>query len=152
VLPVPPEVLHRGHLGSAAPGDPAPEGLIGLARELHLSAADRLLDLGSGRGWPGLYLAARTGCAVVLTDLPLEGWPPSALGCCAALSSSPEHREGDVLRVYVEHYNRHRPHRSLGHMAPVPSVPGEPRSGPILHGLRWCDRLGGLIDEHEPAA
>jgi len=44
-----------------------------LARELHLSAADRLLDLGSGRGWPGLYLAARTGCAVVLTDLPLEG-------------------------------------------------------------------------------
>jgi SAM-dependent methyltransferase len=43
-----------------------------LARELHLSAADRLLDVGSGRGWPGLYLAARTGCAVVLTDLPLE--------------------------------------------------------------------------------
>jgi SAM-dependent methyltransferase len=44
-----------------------------LARELHLSAADRLLDVGSGRGWPGLYLAARTGCRVVLTDLPLEG-------------------------------------------------------------------------------
>jgi SAM-dependent methyltransferase len=44
-----------------------------LARGLHLSAADRLLDLGSGRGWPGLYLAARTGCRVVLTDLPLEG-------------------------------------------------------------------------------
>ena len=44
-----------------------------VARELHLSAADRLLDLGSGRGWPGLYLAARTGCRVVLTDLPLEG-------------------------------------------------------------------------------
>jgi SAM-dependent methyltransferase len=44
-----------------------------LARELGLSAADRLLDLGTGRGWPGLYLAARTGCRVVLTDLPLEG-------------------------------------------------------------------------------
>jgi SAM-dependent methyltransferase len=44
-----------------------------LARELHLSAADRLLDVGSGRGWPGLYLAARTGCRIVLTDLPLEG-------------------------------------------------------------------------------
>jgi cyclopropane fatty-acyl-phospholipid synthase-like methyltransferase len=28
-----------------------------LARELHLSAGDRLLDLGTGRSWPGLYLA-----------------------------------------------------------------------------------------------
>jgi cyclopropane fatty-acyl-phospholipid synthase-like methyltransferase len=44
-----------------------------LAHELGLSAGDRLLDLGTGRGWPGLYLAARTGCQVVLTDLPLEG-------------------------------------------------------------------------------
>ena len=44
-----------------------------LARELRLSAGDLLLDLGTGRGWPGLYLAARTGCRVVLTDLPLEG-------------------------------------------------------------------------------
>jgi putative transposase len=57
-----------------------------------------------------------------------------------------------VLRLYVEHYNRHRPHRSLGHMAPVPSVPGEPRSGPILDGLRRRDLLGGLIHEYEPAA
>jgi SAM-dependent methyltransferase len=44
-----------------------------LADGLGLSAGDRLLDLGTGRGWPGLYLAARTGCRVVLTDLPLEG-------------------------------------------------------------------------------
>ena len=44
-----------------------------LASALGLSAGDRLLDLGTGRGWPGLYLAARTGCRVVLTDLPLEG-------------------------------------------------------------------------------
>jgi 2-polyprenyl-3-methyl-5-hydroxy-6-metoxy-1,4-benzoquinol methylase len=44
-----------------------------LARELHLSAGDRLLDLGTGRGWPGLYLAVRTGCRVILADLPLEG-------------------------------------------------------------------------------
>ena len=27
----------------------------------------------TGRGWPGLYLAAKTGCRVVLADLPLEG-------------------------------------------------------------------------------
>jgi cyclopropane fatty-acyl-phospholipid synthase-like methyltransferase len=45
----------------------------GLARGLGLSAADRLLDIGTGRGWPGLYLAASTGCRVVVTDLPLEG-------------------------------------------------------------------------------
>jgi putative transposase len=57
-----------------------------------------------------------------------------------------------VLGVYVEHYNRHRPHRSLGHMAPVPSVLAEPRSGPILGGLRRRDLLGGLIHEYEPAA
>ncbi|GEL20249.1 SAM-dependent methyltransferase [Pseudonocardia asaccharolytica] len=44
-----------------------------LARHLHLRPGRRLLELGSGRGWPGLYLAARTGCAVVLTDLPVDG-------------------------------------------------------------------------------
>jgi SAM-dependent methyltransferase len=44
-----------------------------LARGLGLPAADRLLDVGTGRGRPGLYLAARTGCRVILTDLPLEG-------------------------------------------------------------------------------
>jgi cyclopropane fatty-acyl-phospholipid synthase-like methyltransferase len=41
-----------------------------LAGELRLSAGDRLLDLGSGRGWPGLYLAASSGCQVVPSDLP----------------------------------------------------------------------------------
>ncbi len=44
-----------------------------LATGLKLSAADRLLDIGTGRGWPGLYLAARSGCRVVLADPPLEG-------------------------------------------------------------------------------
>jgi SAM-dependent methyltransferase len=44
-----------------------------LARGLGLSATDRLLDIGTGRGWPGLYLAARTGCRMVLADLPLDG-------------------------------------------------------------------------------
>ena len=44
-----------------------------LARRLDLGPGRRLLDVGSGRGWPGLYLAARTGCDVVLTDLLPEG-------------------------------------------------------------------------------
>ena len=31
----------------------------------------RAFDLGAGRGWPGLYLAQRSGCRVVATDIPL---------------------------------------------------------------------------------
>jgi 2-polyprenyl-3-methyl-5-hydroxy-6-metoxy-1,4-benzoquinol methylase len=44
-----------------------------LGDRLELSPASRLLDVGAGRGWPGLYLASRHGCRVALTDLPYEG-------------------------------------------------------------------------------
>jgi 2-polyprenyl-3-methyl-5-hydroxy-6-metoxy-1,4-benzoquinol methylase len=44
-----------------------------IAERLHLGGGDRLLDVGAGRGWPGLYLAKVTGSLVVLTDLPEEG-------------------------------------------------------------------------------
>jgi len=44
-----------------------------LGRVLQLGPGRRLLDVGAGRGWPGLYLAVRTGCDVVLTDVPLPG-------------------------------------------------------------------------------
>lgn len=44
-----------------------------LAERLELTASKRLLDIGTGRGWPGLYLAKKTGCEVVVTDLPIEG-------------------------------------------------------------------------------
>jgi ubiquinone/menaquinone biosynthesis C-methylase UbiE len=44
-----------------------------LARLLHLRPGMRLLDIGSGRGWPGLYLTARYGCQTVLSDVPAEG-------------------------------------------------------------------------------
>ena len=44
-----------------------------LAEALALAPTTRLLDLGAGRGWPGLYLAQRTGCEVVCTDVPVEG-------------------------------------------------------------------------------
>ena len=30
----------------------------------------RLLDIGAGLGWPSLYLAEKTGCDAVVTDLP----------------------------------------------------------------------------------
>jgi len=38
---------------------------------LELRPGTKLLDVGAGSGWPGLYLAHRTGCDVVLVDLPL---------------------------------------------------------------------------------
>jgi hypothetical protein len=44
-----------------------------LTERLDLRPGKRLMDLGTGRGWPGLYLAKRTSCEVVLTDLPIEG-------------------------------------------------------------------------------
>jgi len=44
-----------------------------LGRRLNLVPGSRLLDVGTGRGWPGLYLAATTGCSMVGTDLPVEG-------------------------------------------------------------------------------
>ena len=33
----------------------------------------RLLDVGAGSGWPGLYMAETSGCDVVLVDLPFAG-------------------------------------------------------------------------------
>ncbi len=49
-----------------------------LAACLDLRQGIRLLDIGAGRGWPGLYLARKTGCWVVLSDLPPAA-PRSAL-------------------------------------------------------------------------
>ncbi len=47
------------------------------ARALHARLAlqpdEQLLEIGAGSGWPGLFLASESGCAVTLTDLPLEG-------------------------------------------------------------------------------
>lgn len=43
-----------------------------LSEALELSAASLLLDLGSGRGWPGTYLGWLNGCRFVLADLPGE--------------------------------------------------------------------------------
>jgi putative transposase len=57
-----------------------------------------------------------------------------------------------VLRIYVQHYNQHRPHRALGLQAPDPSTDliavGEDRSG----RLHRRDLLGGLLHQYRRAA
>ena len=57
-----------------------------------------------------------------------------------------------ILRIYVQHYNGHRPHRALGLAAPDPSagltVVGEDRQGRV----RRSDLLGGLLHEYRRAA
>jgi hypothetical protein len=57
-----------------------------------------------------------------------------------------------VLRVYVDHYNTHRPHRALGLTPPIPGPrPSLVGSNPRDH-LHRRDRLGGLIHEYARAA
>jgi putative transposase len=53
-----------------------------------------------------------------------------------------------VLRVYVDHYNRERPHRTLELRTPEPDEQPEEVPGDI----RRRDRLGGLIHEYYRAA
>jgi putative transposase len=57
-----------------------------------------------------------------------------------------------VLRVYIGHYNQHRPHRALGLEAPDPpaglTVVGEEQQG----RLHRHDLLGGLLHEYRRAA
>jgi putative transposase len=50
-----------------------------------------------------------------------------------------------VLQEYLEHYNTHRPHRTLRQLPPEGCTP--PRSGSTIRPLRR-DRLDGLIHEY----
>jgi ubiquinone/menaquinone biosynthesis C-methylase UbiE len=76
-----------------------------LADRLALRSGMRLLDIGAGRGWPGLHLAGTTGCHVVLCDLPL-----------AALR--------DGLKRAHRHHVQERSSFLLGSGAALPFHPG----------------------------
>src|SRR5919112_210779 len=54
-----------------------------------------------------------------------------------------------VLQEYLEHYNLHRPHRSLDQRPPAGRTP--PRRGATVRPLRR-DRLGGLVHEYVQVA
>ncbi len=56
-----------------------------------------------------------------------------------------------VLRVYVEHYNAHRPHRALALTPPSRRSLRVVNSGPTDQ-IHRRDRLGGLIHEYAKAA
>jgi putative transposase len=55
-----------------------------------------------------------------------------------------------VLHIYIEHYNTHRPHRSL-ELVPPDAVGGKD-SSPLSDDLKRRERLGGLIHEYSYAA
>jgi len=57
-----------------------------------------------------------------------------------------------VLREFVEHYNRHRPHRALGLAPPEPRHQAQPVATPPAAAVGRHDRLGGLIHEYATAA
>jgi putative transposase len=57
-----------------------------------------------------------------------------------------------VLRVYVDHYNTHRPHRALGLTPPTPGPRLRLADSNSLDQLHRRDRLGGLIHEYARAA
>jgi transposase InsO family protein len=64
------------------------------------------------------------------------------------LITGPRHLDV-VLREYLQHFNAHRPHRSLDQRPPAGGTP--PRSGATVRPLRR-DRLGGLVHEYVQVA
>jgi putative transposase len=54
-----------------------------------------------------------------------------------------------LLREYVEHYNTHRPHRSLGQRAPNTAEVVEYRPGQPIRRHPTCN---GLINQYRQAA
>jgi len=58
-----------------------------------------------------------------------------------------------VLATFIDHYNSHRPHRSLDQTPPLSVTPESPSTSCLdAKQLRRTDRLGGLIHEYELAA
>jgi putative transposase len=55
-----------------------------------------------------------------------------------------------VLRQYEQHYNNHRPHRTLDQAAPLRPIP-EPTMSET-NTVRRRDRLGGLLHEYQQVA
>jgi putative transposase len=57
-----------------------------------------------------------------------------------------------ILRIYAQHYNRHRPHRALGLQPPNPSAGPTLLAEPRRARVRRRDLLGGVLHEYQRAA
>lgn len=57
-----------------------------------------------------------------------------------------------VLRVFVDHYNSHRPHRALNLAPPDPPARKLRLARPPAAGVERRERLGGLVHEYSLAA
>lgn len=62
------------------------------------------------------------------------------------------HHLEHVLRIYVSHYNSHRPHQALADRAPSARPRGPTIGYPTELQVRRRDQLGGLIHEYRRAA
>ena len=103
-----------------------------LAGHLQLQAGDRLADIGAGNGWPGIYLAERTGCTVIGTDLPYGG-----------MASARQRAASDGLdgrAAYAVATGRHQPLQP-GAFDAVVHTDVLCCLGPKLAVLRACRRL-----------
>jgi putative transposase len=57
-----------------------------------------------------------------------------------------------TVTAFIDHYNGHRPHRSLGLEPPNGRTPTETWAGTPPITVKRRDRLGGLLHEYERAA
>jgi hypothetical protein len=55
-----------------------------------------------------------------------------------------------ALREFEQHFNHHRPHRSLGQATPLRPLPHRTRTE--IDNIRRRDRLGGLLHEYQQVA
>ena len=61
------------------------------------------------------------------------------------------HQLEQVLRIYVGHYNHHRPHRALELRPPEPTTRTTALDHTAPDDIGRCDRLGGLLHEYYKA-
>jgi putative transposase len=57
-----------------------------------------------------------------------------------------------VVDEYADHYNRHRPHRTLEQRPPDPLITPEPRPISDPTSVSRHDRLGGIVHEYKQVA